>query len=236
MISPPNEFLRRMTQTNNLDKITRLYLQVDQLIPHPTVTFADEQMIPLVANRKLTRIYLKDKYFSNLTCLSLSYEGQMTLNKLCWIFKKIPNFIKHFRLKCDSMECFNYVLKTIRIQDIPSNGTIETFVFHLNSISPSSLNNYCHESDKCPLNALIELIAMMPLIRSIRLFIKEHIERLLHAVEWISLLDRCRRLDVIKLRGNSTVGSEMEFLEKVQHITDQLKQIRPSMNFQVQVK
>ena len=234
--APSGEFLIRMSNSNNLDKITHLHLQVDQLTSDSRDSFAHEEILPFTQNHNLMVLSLKEPYFFNLTCLSLSYEGQMTFNKLCWIFTKIPHFIKHFRLKCDSMECFDCVLKTIRLPDIPSNDTITTFVFHLNSISQSSLNDYCEESDKCLLNVLIQLISMMPLIRSIRLFIKEHIERLLHAVEWISLLDRCRRLDVIKLRGNSTIRSEMEFLEKIQDITDQLQQIRPSINFQVQVK
>lgn len=233
LINPSRAFLLRMARTNNLEKMPHLSLSVDQLKLDSTT---HERIIPWSVNPNLMLYSLNEPYFVNLTYLTISYAGQIEFIKLCRIFKIIPSCIKHLRLKFNSMECFNCSLKIVCVEQIPFNNGIETFELYLNSLSWSSWNNHCQESDRCLLNGLVELIAWMHHIQKIHLFLKEHIERLLYPAEWTSLLDRCRQLSEIKLQGKHNIESEMEFLNKVHNVTDELQHTRESMTFQVCVK
>ena len=239
-VHPSNEFLNVMNKTNNLDKIIGVRVNADQLTEVLNITVSDKfnsmPALPFNDDEHLPQISLMDKEFSNLTYLSVLYEGETRFDKLYQIFHIIPHAVKYLKIHCRSIQCSYCSLKILDSRQIISNQTVDSFVFHFNVTSQSLTKECCPHCPKCLLTTIIELIKLMPNVRNVRVFNEENIEMLLDLEEWVNLMNSCQRLNTIKLQRSDCSSLQLERMTHVDNRREKLHEKRLAMSFESQIK
>jgi hypothetical protein len=74
-------------------------------------------------------------------------------------------------------------------------------------------------------------------IRYVRIILNQSgIEALLDVIEWVTLLDICRQLEKITLKGMTKMSSKNQLVEIIDEIVENLHCKRESVTFEVQIK
>ena len=227
VIHPSKEFVESMIETNNLDKILDLRIQANQ----------HKASLNYSSTNSFNHLTFTDiDFIDTLTSLTVFYHEKIDLLQCSEILVRSPSSIKHFSIHCDAIKCVYCSLKILDIPVTQINQTIETFALHLNDRSQSPAEICCPEFVKCLLTIILHFIkSYMANIRHIRIFQNGSIQMLLDPLEWTELINKCPRLDTIKLRGKDETFLEMNSHENVQRVREVLCSIRETINFNVQV-
>ncbi len=176
-------------------------------------------------------------YFSTLTHLILRYNGEIDFHKVSKIFEVIPSSIKRLEICCDSISCSHYRLEHLFTKIFEFNKTVESFMLYVNYISRSLVNMCIQAFAKCVLRTITDFIRIMLNIRYVRIILNQSgIEALLDVIEWVTLLDICRQLEKITLKGMTKMSSKNQLVEIIDEIVENLHCKRESVTFEVQIK
>ena len=237
VIDPSKEFLDRMRQNNQLDKIISLRTKENlfkQIIkPNTLNQFPHTKTLRLTQMEGRGNIPEIGEHFPHITSLSLSYKEKVHCHRSCQLFNIIPRSTRHLIIRCHSIRCLHHSLKYLFVRINDWNTTVETFELYISLTDQSTVMECLQNYPKCILQTIVQFIELMSYIQNIRIITEGNIETFLDATEWINLAIRCKQLVQIRLKGKSTHSFDEQLS---QTINNELQNIRPSIDFQVQLK
>jgi len=239
IVQPTSEFMRTMIQKINYERIISLRLKADNLISimeYPSAFILSNIIILILDNlQDVNQINEMKTFFSNLTCLSLRYEGKVSFHRLGNILNQIQIPIQRFEIYCTSIACSHNRTELLFIRKI--NPTVETFVLNVAYTSLSLVNNCVQNYPKCVLRTITDFIKIMPNIQSVYLIInKGNVETLLDVGEWMGLAKICNKLEKITLKVITNMSKDTELVQKIQEMKNGLHVVRESIKGQVAVR
>jgi hypothetical protein len=239
IVQPTDEFMRTMIQKINYERIISLRLKADNLRSimeyRSAVIFSNIIILILDNLQDVNQINEVKTFISNLTCLSLRYEDEISFHRLGRIANRIQIPIKRFEIYCTSIACSHDRPELLFIKK--HNPTIETFVLNVAHTSLSLVNNCVQNYAKCVLRTITDFIKIMSNIRYVYVIInKGNVETLLDVDEWMAVAKRCEQLEKITLKVIKNMSKDTQLAQKIQEMENGLHIIRESIKFEVKVK
>ncbi|CAF4953318.1 unnamed protein product [Rotaria sp. Silwood1] len=174
-----------------------------------------------------------EKYFPNLTCLSLCYDNEINLDTFSSIFNQFWDRIKRFEIRCAGVLCTHYTTYRSN-KSYQVNSTVKYFLFDVGQFPLISMSNYYECNRLCCLKSIIILIKQMANIRCVHFIINKYdIEAFMDIHEWEILVQACSQLKNIKLQILDRMFQNDELTQKVFEIQTALHNIRQTIRFQI---
>ncbi|CAF3656886.1 unnamed protein product [Rotaria sp. Silwood1] len=174
-----------------------------------------------------------EKYFPNLTCLSLCYDNEVNLNTFSSVFNQLWYRITRFEIRCAGTLCTHYTIYQSK-GPYRVNFDVKYFLFDVGQFPLISMSNYLGYYKSYCLKSIIILIKQMKNTRYVHLIINKYdIELFLDIHEWKILVNECSYLKNIKLQILESMFQDNALTQKVFEIQTALRNIRQPINCQI---
>jgi len=216
------------------EQIVSLQLNALQVWPDRNLTIFKNIISMTLLNLPYNNLISQyEEYFPNLTCFSLCYDNEVSLNSFSSIFKQLWKQIKRFEIHCAGTLCTHYDTNQLNKFDI-LNYNVEYFLFDVSHFPLISTKNCFRYYRSCFLTTIIDFIKKMINIRYIHFIINKYdIEQLLNIEEWIILVNERLELKKITLQVLGNTFQNEQLMQKVLNIQTGIRNIRQTIKFQI---